>query len=158
MGDPARSREPRDDRTQPRVISLSDVKDRVQKQPFSYKMFTWAAFVYLCASALPWSPGQNGWSHTMVLLMSLSIACGLTLHVLGLQGIGPGGGKRFWRLYRYVVAFQAFVFVLTILTKIPLIGNWDVGLVLACFALPTMFYAVYRILDERGLLPVKITR
>lgn len=158
MSEPARERKERES-GKPPTISLSELKDSVQHQPYHEKLFTWAGIVYLGASILPWYDVRNGWSSSSALLLtSLTVAIGLACHVLALQGLGPARSRGFWKIYRWVACAQLAIFAIYLVIHVPLIGTWEIGLVLACLSLPTMHFALYRMLESRGLLPFTITR
>lgn len=165
MGEPARQRKSkgRDEGSKDvPTVSLRELREKVQHQPFDQKLFTWAALVFVGASTLPWTEGgANGWSSSGVLFVSLSIAIALLVHVLGLEGIGPARGSRrrgFWKLYRWVAAVQLFVFGIYVATQIPQLGSWGLGLLLCAMAFAVHGTALYRILEREELLPLRIER
>lgn len=160
MGDPARQRDPRTEQGDGKVptISLSELRENVKRQPYHEQLFTWAGIIYAGASILPWSEVDNGWSSSGLFLISSTVVIGLVIHLLGLLDIGPGGRLGFWKIYRWVACVQLALFLIYVLIHLPAIGSWEIGLVLACLSLPTMMVALYKILEQRSLLPFRITK
>ncbi|GEM_PF-2608365 len=153
------------DKKAPLEISLKDLRQKIKAQPLPEKVFFFSSLVYLCATLLPWERipwvgaeralSLNGWTFGgLTVLAHLGVLGAFLMQLGGLAGIGPGIGKAFFRIYRWVLSGVSLILIYRLLTA----GRTGLGLWLALLAIAIQVKVTYQFCEGMGLLPFRIKR
>jgi len=138
--------------SQPPTVSLSRIWHSVSHLPFPEKLFWWGGTVFFCSTFLPWTEGQNGWTSDLQVLLNLVLIAGVVLQSGALAGVGPGLSDGVLKILRYAVPAAGLILLFR-LTVGP-----RLGMLIGCLAIAIQLTGLYRILEARGLLPIRITK
>jgi len=143
------------------TLSLGKLWVRIKEQPLQDKLVFFSQIVLVAASTLPWQRGMAGvgelsaWQlNSLELLAMLVPVVGLVMQLATLGGLRRGEPWSWLRWYRFAFLGLAAIILLDLL-RLPMKGF---GYWLALMAVCIQAWALYPLLDSRGLLPFRISR
>ena len=143
------------------TISVGRLWERIKGQPLQEKLLFFSQIVILGASTLPWIRGHagigeyNAWQLSVLEIVAMLVpVLGFSFHLSSLADLGGGEGWNWLRWYRFAFVVLA-VIVLYDMLRLPMKGF---GYWLCFLGVFIQGYALYPLLEARGLLPFRIRR